>query len=411
MVSKHQPPPPIIDNLEYIGNPFAQTSFSVELDTCVPGAERDLEYASKFLYSYNGSTATFNSYRREIERLLQWCWRIKSISVMSIRRENVEEFVVFCQKPPEQWIGSKQVARFKNKEGCRVANPEWRPFVFKKDTKESKPRQKKYTASQSAIKASFAILSSFYDYLLQEDQVQANPVSQIRQKSKFIKKQQSQAQIRRISNLQWEYVIETAELMAKEDPEQHERTLFIMVCLLSMFLRISELVADERSMPLMSDFRRDDDGNWWFYVIGKGNKERQVVVSNDMLLALKRYRQALGLAPLPARGEQIPLISKMNNIMTPVESTRHIRRIVQTCFDCAYMRMKDDGLEEDAMELKAATVHWLRHTGISEDVKTRPREHVRDDAGHASMATTDRYVDSDLRERHQSGKKKPVKNF
>ena len=32
-------------------------------------------------------------------------------------------------------------------------------------------------------------------------------------------------------------------------------------------------------------------------------------------------------------------------------------------------------------------------------------------AGHASMATTDRYIESDQRERHYSGKKKPVKYF
>ena len=73
--------------------------------------------------------------------------------------------------------------------------------------------------------------------------------------------------------------------------------------------------------------------------------------------------------------------------------------------------MKNDGLAEDAEDLKLATVHWLRHTGISEDVKSRPREHVRDDAGHASMATTDRYIDSDLRERHASGKKKSLKDI
>jgi len=32
--------------------------------------------------------------------------------------------------------------------------------------------------------------------------------------------------------------------------------------------------------------------------------------------------------------------------------------------------MKADGLKADAIELKTATVHWLRHTGISEDVIT-----------------------------------------
>lgn len=39
------------------------------------------------------------------------------------------------------------------------------------------------------------------------------------------------------------------------------------------------------------------------------------------------------------------------------------------------------------------------------------REHVRDDAGNASMATTDRYIERDQRERHYSGQKKPVKVF
>ena len=73
--------------------------------------------------------------------------------------------------------------------------------------------------------------------------------------------------------------------------------------------------------------------------------------------------------------------------------------------------MQADGLEADALDLKAATVHWLRHTGISEDVKIRPREHVREDAGHASMATSDQYVESDRRERHASGRKKRIKDF
>lgn len=70
--------------------------------------------------------------------------------------------------------------------------------------------------------------------------------------------------------------------------------------------------------------------------------------------------------------------------------------------------MKKDGFEEEANNLQSATVHWLRHTGISDDVKFRPREHVRDDAGHSSSLTTDHYIDIDSRERHASGKKKLI---
>jgi len=232
----------------------------------------------------------------------------------------------------------------------------------------------------------------------------------IKQKSKFIRKDQIKPIVRRISNLQWDYVLETAELMVQENAEEHERTLFIMNCLYAMYLRISELVADERSKPVMGDFRKDHDGSWWFHVIGKGNKNRTVTVCNDMLKALKRYRKSLGLSLLPSPDEQTPLISKVKG-KGSVTGTRQIRRIVQGCFDASYQRMKDDGLEDDALDLKAATVHWLRHTGISEDVKFRPREHVRDDAGHSSMATTDRYIDSDLRERHASGREKRVKEI
>lgn len=413
MNAKRTPPAPIIDNLDQIGNPYKQTRFSAG----VPGVDQanaDLEHALKFLYSYNGSSATFNAYRREMERLLQWAWRIENRSVLTLKREDIEAFVRFCIKPPAAWIGNKNVARFITKDGTRMANPEWRPFTVSVSKSEFRAGAvadiKDYQASQTGIKATFTVLSSFYDYLLQENHIESNPVTMIRQKSKFIRKEQQRPVVRRISNLQWDYVLETAEQMANEAPVQHERTLFIMNCLFAMYLRISEIVADERSMPVMGDFRKDQDSNWWFYVTGKGNKNRIVTVCDAMLKALKRYRTYLGLTALPTLDDQTPLISKSLG-KGPVTSTRHIRRVVQDCFDRAYDRMKTDGLEEDAADLKAATVHWLRHTGISEDVKIRPREHVRDDAGHASMATTDRYIESDLRERHASGRRKRVKDL
>ena len=170
------------------------------------------------------------------------------------------------------------------------------------------------------------------------------------------------------------------------------------------------LVADERSTPVMGDFKKDRNHNWWFHVIGKGNKHRTVTVCDDMLKALKRYRKYLDLTTLPTPDDQTPLIGK-NLGKGPMVSARHIRTIVQLCFDTAYERMREDGLEEDASDLRTATVHWLRHTGISEDVKIRPREHVRDDAGHQTMQTTDRYIESDERERHLSGKRKKVKDL
>ena len=403
------PPIPLFDSLVFSDPKLALKLLEPTIQ--LPFAKSDFQQARQFLYSYRGSEATFNAYRREIERLLQWSWFVAGKSIKEIRRDDFETFVSFCQKPPKPWIGTKTVARYIEQQGLRKPHPDWRPFVATVTKIASRagtlPEIKKYTLSQKSLQAIFAICGSFYNYLIQEDYINFNPIAQIRQKSKFIRQQTTKMVIRRLSELQWSYVIETVESLAAQVPAQHERSLFIMKALYGMYLRVSELAASQRWQPQMGHFQKDADGNWWFITVGKGNKERLISVSDEMLKALKRYRQHLGLTALPSRGETTPLISKaLGN--GPIASTRQIRSIVQSCFDAAFERMVKDGLKEEAIELKTATVHWLRHTGISEDVKHRPREHVRDDAGHSSSAITDKYIDVEMRARHASAKKKKL---
>jgi site-specific recombinase XerD len=374
--------------------------------------KQDYELAKKFLLSYRGSIDTFNSYRREIERFLQWCQLIANKNVKQIRRDEFEAFLEFCQNPPKSWIATTVENRFIEKDGKKIPNKKWRPFVAKiskTDTKfGGKPDKKNYELSEKAFKALFAIVSSFYNYLIQEEYTLINPAILIRQKSRYFRKRQTATPIRRLSELQWGYVIETAEMMAKESPEQYARTLFIMNALYGMYLRISELVASKRWSPTMGDFHRDADGLWWFLTVGKGNKERRISVSNAMLNALKEYRKSLKLTPLPSPNEKTPLFTSQQ-ANQPLRNTRYIRVLVQACFDRACERLIADNQKEEADQLANATVHWLRHTGISDDVKIRPREHVRDDAGHSSGAITDKYIDVELRERHGSAKKKRIK--
>jgi site-specific recombinase XerD len=409
-------PIPLFDSLEYLevslDTQLALIKLQLSNEISLDDVASDYKNTCSFLQAYRGSTETFKSYRRETERLLQWAWFIRSKSLKDLRRSDLESFLEFCQAPPKKWISVKHVSRFIEKNGLRTANPIWRPFIAVISKKAHRngdlPNAKSYTLSQSALQAIFAILSSFFNYLEQEEYTSGNPIAQIRQKSKFLRKHHSKKIIRRLSELQWAYIIETAELMAKENPELHERTLFIMNALFAMYLRISELAASERWIPQMGHFYKDMDNNWWFKTVGKGNKERDISVSNAMLEALKRYRINSGLSSLPSPGETIPLIPKISG-KGSIEGSRHIRKIVQYCFDKTIERLNTDGFKEDAEILMAATVHWLRHTGISEDVKIRPREHVRDDAGHSSSAITDQYIDIELRARHASAKKKLIK--
>jgi site-specific recombinase XerD len=371
----------------------------------------DYNKTLSFLQSYTGSAGTFNAYRREVERLLQWSWRVANKSIKELQRDDIEAFIHFCQKPLKAWIGLKKAPRFIDQEGKRLPNREWRPFIVAVSKTAHRngemPDLKDFKFSMGGIKETFAILSSFYNFLLQENYTLTNPVALIRQKSKFIRKTQGPQKIRRLSELQWQTVIKSTQGMAEKNPVLHERTLFMISALYALYLRISELAANVRWAPSMQHFSRDHDGNWWFTTVGKGNKQRQIAVSNAMLDALKRWRKHLGLSPLPSPADHSPLLPKIKG-RGPMSDTNHIREIVQSCFDHAIDQLKKDNFEEEAESLGEATVHWLRHTGISEDVKHRPREHVRDDAGHSSSATTDKYIDIELRARHISAKNKPI---
>ena len=396
-------PSPLFDTLDSL-------SIAALPQALQTGYEADYRHAYQFLVSYRGNRATFSSYRREIERLLQWLQHIQHKKLPDLTREDLEAYIQFCQNPPKKWIALKKTPRFINQDGKRLANPAWRPFVVTlskiQHSQGQKPSTDDFTLSEKSIREIFTVCSSFFSFLVQEHYLSHNPVQQIRQKSKYFQKQQSTRVVRKLSELQWGYVIETAGLMAQADPK-HERTLFIMNALYGMYLRISELAASERWTPQMGHFQQDSDGLWWFLTVGKGNKQRQIAVSQTMLSALKRWRLSLQLSGLPSPAETTPLIPKLRG-KGPISSTRPISRIVQHCFNKAIERLQKDNFIQEAEQLQAATVHWLRHTGISEDVKVRPREHVRDDAGHSSSMITDRYIDVELRERHQSALKKTI---
>ncbi len=376
-----------------------------------PDCYDDFRYTLSFLRSYCGSLGTFNSYRRDSERLLQWTWLVTNKRLKDLKKEDIEAFLRFCQHPPKSWINSQKVPRYLDRGGLRIPNEKWRPFTvtISKSLRKrgEQPSLDSYQLSQGALQEILAILSTFFNYLIAEEYLTTNPIALIRQKSKFIRKQQHNAPIRRLSDYQWRAVWEAAESLAAENPELHERTRFIINLLFGLYLRISEVVASERWVPTMNDFAKDSNGFWWFTTVGKGNKQRQIAVSDDVMAALARWRTFLCMPPHPSLSDNTPLIPRIRG-NGPMSDTAPIRRFVQQCFDLAAMSLRQKGETEEADNLHSATVHWLRHTGISEDVKHRPREHVRDDAGHSSSATTDRYIDIEHKARYQSAKQKKI---
>lgn len=234
--------------------------------------------ARSFLRSYEGNAATFNSYRTHVERLLLWCLLIGKKPLLEMTRQDGERFMEFCISPPSDWIGPVVKARWK-RIGGRVAqdtdtwsmNPEWRPFFYtstKREIKLAQERnikvaQKPYKMAQDTIAQVFAVCGSFFQFAADEGlSTRANPIRAIKQKSKYKQRVTSINRSKALSELQWSFVLETARLMADAEPHRHERTLFIVATLYSMYLRVSDLAGRDGWDPAMNSFIKDTNGNW-----------------------------------------------------------------------------------------------------------------------------------------------------
>lgn len=405
MIEKvHRSAVPIIDKIEIATETF--NSIKESFSDLPDFVNTDFEACISFLKAYDGSKATLSTYRGAVEKLLFWCWYIKKQSILDCRRSDIVEHIEFLKSPPINLIGTAVLPKFIKTSDGKKPNPKWRPFVAKvtKDQHRNNktPNINKYAPTQETIKAAFAALGSMYGYFIDEDLIDQNPVKSIKQKSKYFSTGKSYKPVQRITNLQWDILVDCITMKALENPGRYARTKFLIILMLQTYARISDLVSvRSEPPPQMNDFFRDSADLWWVRFTGKGNKVREVGVSNALLDVLKEYRLHLGLSEYPHPSDNSPMLPSANGEAIKDEKT--IRILVQEAFDITVIWMKENGYASvDYENLLHSSAHWLRHTAISEDIKHRPKEHVKEDAGHSSFLTTERYIESDRQERHQT---------
>ena len=78
----------IFDQAQYLHSHRAPPHLSLE-------QQKDYAYSVEFLKSYAGRIGTFNSYRREVERLIQWTWLIEKKSLLDLKRQDIENYIQF----------------------------------------------------------------------------------------------------------------------------------------------------------------------------------------------------------------------------------------------------------------------------------------------------------------------------
>ncbi|WP_115718663.1 tyrosine-type recombinase/integrase [Gallaecimonas mangrovi] len=390
--------------------------------TAIEDAGLIYQLASQWLSDVAGNDNNFKTYRSELTPFLHWCFDVAKQSPLQLDRRGFARHVAYCQCPPAPLIGFRNVAQFVYNAPwqCRIPNSQWLPFLGKK--------HRPYQLSPRALATKVAVLSSFYAFLIDEDVTERNPASQWlrfqqRQGAVANLNWDSEEDLKAFSELQWSYVMATAKAWADQAPERHERTLFLVSLLYSCYLRISEVAARPGFSPVMGQFRRDSKtGVWSFRVpVSKGGKSRRVALSKALLTALGRYRQFLGLAPLPAPGDNTPLFvrhkaagrGREQGLLNANLGIRQLRDDIDKLITEASIAAMADGFDQDAREMRELSAHSIRHTGISHDINLnqRPLAHVQADAGHDSIHTTSLYLHTAIEERHQSAENKPLNHL
>ncbi|CAE6806310.1 tyrosine-type recombinase/integrase [Paraburkholderia nemoris] len=177
-------------------------------------------------------------------------------------------------------------------------------------------------------------------------------------------------------------------------------------------MRLSEVATGT-----MGNFSRrlgaDGREQWWLHIVGKGEKERTVPASPELVAELARYRQANGLPPLPGRTDDTPLVIPFRGKRRCM-SRSAVHDAIKNVFGnaAAGLRARGPEFKDRAGELDRASAHWLRHTSGSHqadggvDLRT-----VRDNLGHVSLSTTSLYLHEEEDKRHRETVKRHRMNW
>lgn len=339
---------------------------------CQLAASNDLEAVQAWLAEFHDSPQTLRTYRKEAERLLLWALLERGKPLSSLTREDCIRYELFLAdpQPRDRWCGSK-ATRF---------SPHWRPFLG--------------PLSPASRKLAMLIINSLFSYLVKAGYLAGNPLALTRRRSG----PQAVHQVERfLEQDQWQTLLNTVEALPRDSERElqhYARARYLLALLYLLGPRVSE-VADH-AMNSFVQVR----GRWWWRVVGKGRKEAQVPVNQDMLHALRDYRRFYGLPPLPAPDEATPLVLNLKG--TAGIGDNMIYRIVKDLVAKAAARLEADDPHQ-ANKLRRASTHWFRHTSITHQADAGIGiQFLQRNARHARIDTTGLYLHAEEKEWHDT---------
>lgn len=340
-------------------------------------ADTDIEALGLWLAEYAGSPHTLRAYRKEVVRLLAWSTQELGKPVSSLTREDLLVYERFLGNPSAAWTDQDLPRRGAARR------------LFDKPL------------SPASARHAMGILSNLFNYLVAGGYLAGNPLALRRLKGGG-KRARRAALERYLDHALWRAVlaaIETLPRTTRSEQQHYERARWLIRLFHGTGLRLAE-AAQAKSADLVQ--RR---GKWWLNVVGKGEVEGDIPVSDELMADFARYRRFYGMPATPSALENTPLVMSVAGRPNHFLTSTAVYLVVKEVFRHAAEQLKPSDAD-GAEKLRRASTHWLRHTAATHqaDAGTDLR-FIQKNLRHASLDTTSIYLhaEDDLRHKMTTG--------
>lgn len=345
-------------------------------------ANTDWDAVVLWLSQYSSQRLTYTAYEKEVTRFLVWTLTARRKPLSSVSYEDWTAYMAFLQdpQPAEQWVSES------NRAAAR-GTAAYRPF--------------RGPLAASSQRYAQRVLWNLFEWLRGVGYLVGNPIIVNRRRNKVPKRSIERV----LTSDVWQSVIASIEEYPREtksDFKRYAQARWAVSLFYTTAIRTSEAIGAKMGDLYAVRDPHDQTHRYFFRVIGKGDKERSVPVSEAFLEELRRYRVAFDMPPMPRADESTPLLFSLQTSTRIKPLTRHaLYQQLKSIFSKAADRLEPVDAA-GAETLRVASTHWLRHTAATEMLNNgADLRSVQQVLGHASIATTGLYSHAEKLKTHR----------
>jgi integrase/recombinase XerD len=340
-------------------------------DDPITEAQTDVEIAREFIANGELSAKSIANTEKELYRFLTWCREEAKKALAQLNVADLNAYKEFLRNPPPDWISTTKWPR---------SDPRYRPFTG--------------PLSDPSRRQAMIAVKGLLAFAEQTGYLRRNPGALVRN----VRAPLASRITRYLTPEAIALAVATVARRLPDSPaalRRRERDRFLLIAFAHTGARLNEIVGADMGAIY------SEDGRWWIDVLGKGNKPRRLPVPDDMLGAFRQYREAYGLPAHTVRADRMPLVLSSRSRTVRRLTDEAAAEALKGVFAEAAAAATQAGEADIAASLRHASVHWLRHSMLTNHANNGVQlKTLQDTAGHANIATTAAYLHKTDHERH-----------